>query len=232
MLAARWRVATVWTDPAPCDVPYAMKIVVISDTHGGHEDLGRLSGDILIHCGDVEHLFRSDDRALQRIDSWFARQNFDQILCIAGNHDLRMERELLSNRHPSRHATYLQDAELTYRDVEFYGAPWVPMLTTHAFFAEAPELTAAWARIPRDVDVLITHTPPADILDVSSRGLAIGCPHLAQRLRDLTPRLHCFGHVHASAGSRMIGATTYVNATSINSDFQIAHRPFVFDWPE
>ncbi|MEM7507883.1 MAG: metallophosphoesterase [Pseudomonadota bacterium] len=209
-----------------------MKIVVISDTHGGHERLGQLEGDILIHCGDVEHLFRDDALALQRVDNWFARQNFEQILCIGGNHDLSMEDEARGGRQPFRHATYLQDAALTYRSVKFYGAPWVPMLAGHAFFAEAPELATAWGKIPDDVDVLITHTPPAGILDVSSQGMVLGCKHLAKRLQNLSPRLHCFGHVHASVGSRVIRATTYVNATSVNSDFQIAHPPFEYEWPD
>jgi len=30
-----------------------MKIVVVSDTHGRHDELGLLSGDVLIHCGDA-----------------------------------------------------------------------------------------------------------------------------------------------------------------------------------
>jgi len=90
-------------------------------------------------------------------------------------------------------------------------------------------LGEAWLRIPDDVDVLITHTPPAGVLDVSSRGAALGCKHLAKRLKKLKPTLHCFGHVHASAGSRVHGGITYVNATSVNSSFEIAVPPFEFD---
>ena len=29
-----------------------MRLVIISDTHTMHEELGSLSGDVLIHCGD------------------------------------------------------------------------------------------------------------------------------------------------------------------------------------
>ena len=31
-----------------------MRLVVISDTHGDHEQLGVLDGDVLVHCGDAE----------------------------------------------------------------------------------------------------------------------------------------------------------------------------------
>lgn len=94
--------------------------------------------------------------------------------------------------------------------------------------------TGRWPRIPDDVDVLITHAPPAGLLDVSSTGLKLGCEHLAKRLAGLAPRLHCFGHahVHASAGNRSSGGTTYVNASSVDSTFQIAHPPFVFELPD
>lgn len=206
-----------------------MKIVVISDTHGGHEELGLLRGDILIHCGDVENLFKRDDRAIEKVDDWFGRQRFDHILCIGGNHDLSLERRVRSNPQPFRNAIYLHDSDFVHDGVKFYGAPWVPMLNNHAYFADERALEAAWSRIPDDVGVLITHTPPARVLDVSSRGAALGCQHLSKRLKKLNPKLHCFGHIHASAGTRVIGSTTYVNASSVNSSFEIAIAPFEFD---
>ena len=58
------------------------------------------------------------------------------------------------------------------------------------------------------------------------------CPHLARRIRDLSPALHCFGHVHNGRGRQQIGATDYLNATSVNSAFEIAYPPFVVDLPD
>lgn len=207
-----------------------MRLVIISDTHGAHEGLGTLKGDVLLHCGDFEHLFRQDPGAIEKIDDWFGRQNFELILCLGGNHDLQMEKRVQSGKPLMKNATFLTEGEVVHRGVKFYGASWVPMLDGHAFFANDKALQAAWDKIPDDVDVLMTHTPPAGILDVSSTGLKLGCQHLADRLEDLKPRLHCFGHVHGSRGFRIIGETTYLNATSVNSSFQIAHPPFEFDW--
>lgn len=213
----------------------SMKIVIVSDTHGGHEALDVMSGDILIHCGDFEDLFTGDEQALASVDAWFGQQQFEHILCIGGNHDLDLERRVGdsgSAASPFQNAQYLHDSGFVYRGVRFHGAPWVPMLDGHAFFADDRALAAAWARIPDDVDVLITHTPPAGILDVSSTGLKLGCRHLADRLAALSPRLHCFGHVHASAGHRTIGGTTYVNAASVNSAFEVVHPPFTIELPD
>jgi len=58
-----------------------MKISVISDTHNEHEKLGRLSGEVLVHCGDLFNLFGHVDDELERIDEWFGQQDFDLILC-------------------------------------------------------------------------------------------------------------------------------------------------------
>ena len=64
-----------------------MKIIVTADTHGGHAQLGVLSGDVLIHCGDVENMFAPDDSAVDNVDDWFATHDVDHVLCIGGNHD-------------------------------------------------------------------------------------------------------------------------------------------------
>ncbi len=209
-----------------------MNIVVISDTHGRHEELGRLAGDVLIHCGDFESIFSRNSVSVYQIDDWFGRQSFERIYCIGGNHDFRLVQEVAEGRAPFRNAIWLHERSDVFRGVTFYGASWVPMLHGFAFFADDEFLERAWSRIPEDVDVLITHTPPLGVLDVSSRGKSLGCRFLAERLKDLSPALHCFGHVHNSRGATTIGATTFMNATSVASNFQIAHAPFVFELPD
>ena len=209
-----------------------MKIVVISDTQGAHEKLGVLHGDVLIHCGDIETIFTVNPNAVAEIDAWFGRQRFDRIFCIGGNHDHVLERIVTAGEAPFRNATWLHEHAETFRGVRFYGASWVPMLSQMPFYATDDALGTAWSRIPDEVDVLVTHTPPAGVLDVSSRGQALGCPHLTARLSALSPALHCFGHVHRSAGSEVIGGTTFVNATSVNSQFELVHAPFMFEFPD
>ena len=41
-----------------------MKVVIVSDTHGRHDDLADIEGDLLIHCGDFE--------TTADIDTWFS----------------------------------------------------------------------------------------------------------------------------------------------------------------
>ncbi len=200
-----------------------MRLTIISDTHGEHEKLGELSGDVLIHCGDLFSLFSEDNR-LDEVDEWFGRQRFDLILCIGGNHDFALQERI--KPEPFENAVYLEDRSIVHDGVTFYGSPWVPDLAQHAFYQPSDQLAAKWSAIPEQTDVLITHTPPAGILDVSSHGLVLGCPYLAARSTELSHRTHCFGHVHASSGVLERDGVTYVNAALANHQYEMVRAPF------
>jgi len=206
-----------------------MRLVVISDTHSGHEALGALSGDVLIHCGDGLNAFEPASDELQKLDEWFGRQSFAAILYVGGNHDFKIQRRAAEGEAVFQHATYVEDRTFTISGVRFYGSPWIPELADWAYYRSAPDLQERWSAIPDDVDVLITHTPPHGILDRNSRGKHCGCPALASRVSVVRPRLHCFGHVHAGAGSCLLDGTTYANASSVDSQYRIARPPFLFD---
>ena len=179
-----------------------MRLVIISDTHNQHEELGVLHGDVLIHCGDIGNGFARTVGEVDRLDDWFRRQDFKQILCIGGNHDFQLE-ERVGTRDPVlRNALYLQDEGVSFGGVYFYGAPWTPELATWAFYLPPEMMRAKWASIPQRTDILITHTPPLEVLDRNRHGRACGCPDLRWRLADLHPRIHCFGHVHASRNAQ------------------------------
>lgn len=203
-------------------------LTLIGDTHLRHRELGNLSGDVLIHVGDFFDLFQPGAGSIAEIDDWFAAQQFNLILCIAGNHDFPLWRRQLSNRQVFKHAVYLEDQSIQYKGIKFHGSPWVPFLPDHAFFADDRRLTEKWAGVPDDTDVLITHTPPYGVLAKSSRGRELGCPQLAERVRQINPTLHCFGHVHASGGILKQGETSYVNAASTAKDNLPLRKPQQF----
>jgi Icc-related predicted phosphoesterase len=206
-----------------------VKLVVISDTHELHEALGVLEGDILIHCGDSAYGFNRSDAQVDRLDDWFGRQHFERILVIGGNHDFELQKRVETNERLFRNADYLQDKAFQFRGINFYGAPWIPELSGWAFHLPADELCNRWDLIPDNTDVLITHTPPANILDRNSRGKACGCPNLRKRVIDLKPRVHCFGHVHASGGTIELKDTKYINASLVNSQYELVRRPQEFE---
>ena len=206
-----------------------MKLVIISDSHGRHEDLGTLRGDLLIHCGDSGNGFTRHADDVDRLDAWFGQQRFDRILCIGGNHDFEMQARAERGGRVFRNAEYLQDQAYEYRGVRFYGSPWTPELVNWAFYLDDEELRDRWESIPDEVEVLITHTPPFGILDRNSSGRNCGCRELQRRLLDLHPRIHCFGHIHASAGTTSMNGTTFINASMVNRRYEIARGPVELD---
>ena len=95
-----------------------------------------------------------------------------------------------------------------------------------------PHFLKKWAHIPDNVDVLITHTPPAGILDRSRHGRQLGCPHLADRVSELAPAVHCFGHVHASGGVSRQDGTTFVNQLALGSQGEFVDVEILRDFEE
>jgi len=205
-----------------------MNIVVVSDTHGRHGELGVLSGNVLIHCGDVFNAFASNPDEVAELDTWFGQQRFARILCIGGNHDFALQTLAARANRPLRNAEYLEDRVFEYRGTRFYGSPWTPELYDWAYYLPSSDLESRWASIPDDTDVLITHTPPFGVLDRNSSGKLCGCPGLRKRIEQIRPALHCFGHVHASAGIYREGRITFANASMVNSRYEIARPPLEF----
>jgi len=202
-----------------------MKITMISDTHNLHRQFAQLEGDVLIHCGDMFNLGDTDQSCIADIDAWFGEQAFDLVLCIGGNHDHLLRRHTQRLGNPFKNAVYLEDSSYQHEGMTFYGAPWVPGLVSHAYYQSAKGLRDKWAQIPCETDVLITHTPPLGMLDVSSRGMQLGCEYLAGELTRIAPKLHCFGYIHASTGVVEQGRTTFVNAASVNSQVELVKKP-------
>ena len=192
-----------------------MRLVFVSDTHGQHEEHGVLEADLLVHCGDLCGGARRGEEEIARLDDWFSRQRAEQILVVGGNNDLAVQRRLEQGRPAFRHARVLQDEAVEVGGLRIYGSPWVPDLAGMAYYADTAELKRRWAAIPDGLDLLITHTPPAGVLDRSSSGQRLGCRQLARAVAARAPRVHAFGHVHASYGTAQSGGTTFINASSL-----------------
>jgi Icc-related predicted phosphoesterase len=127
---------------------------------------------------------------------------------------------------------WLLDDAYVHRGLKFYGAPWLPHLQGWAFYLSSEGLHKKWSMIPDDTDVLITHTPPFGILDQPrSRKVNCGCAHLLERVREVKPQLHLFGHNHASAGMETEGATTFVNASVVDSSLEVVRSAVILDVP-
>lgn len=200
-----------------------MKLVIISDTHGYHDDLDLPDGDVLIHCGDVCGL--SDEDSVIRFAKWFDSQPHKNKICIAGNHDKYMDGKYFEN------SEYLLDSGLTIDGVKFWGSPWTPTFYDWYFMKDrGAEIAKKWYLIPDDTDVLITHGPPSGShLAKTAQGQDVGCAELAWSVYDVMPKVHCFGHIHEGYGMTEYCGTTFINASICNLSLMPVNNPVVID---
>ncbi len=205
-----------------------MRLVFISDTHTYHQGLSVPDGDVLIHAGDMTRKGELGD--LLAFNAWLGELPHPHKLVIAGNHDWCWAEDRAACEQLLSNATYLEDAVASLGGLRFYGTPWQPDFHNWAFnLPRGQPLREKWLLIPRDTDVLITHTPPRGILDRTERDELAGCDDLREIVALLGPRIHIFGHIHEAYGSQTIGPTTYLNASSIDRRGQSINPPLVID---
>ncbi|KAF8341259.1 Metallo-dependent phosphatase-like protein, partial [Cantharellus anzutake] len=91
------------------------------------------------------------------------------------------------------------------KEWKLFGVPGTPEsdpdpgLAFH--YAKGTDAEETFARVLPDTEILITHGPPANILDTSEEGTHVGCEELWKRVKAIRPRLHVFGHVHEGRGA-------------------------------
>jgi Icc-related predicted phosphoesterase len=190
-----------------------MRVVGISDTHNQTPDLP--PGDLLIHSGDLTvHGFRIE---VMRQLCWLEEQRhkFKWGVIVPGNHDLHIEKHLEETKQACAEIGYVllhNESYVLENGVKIYGSAHTPNYHNWAFMLDQCEIQNAWELIPLDTRILITHGPPKGILDLSYRGEHIGCWDLANKVREVKPVLHQFGHAHEGAGEIVIDGIHYMNA--------------------
>ena len=211
-----------------------MRLVIISDTHGLHDRMEPLpDGDVLIHAGDVSNVGRPTE--IKKFTEWFNDQTFFQHrIWIGGNHDWALQHFMEAGEEKmiddiSRPAHYLRDRGICIDGVNFYGSPWQPTFCDWAFNLNRGRwLKEKWDLIPANTDVLITHGPPMGILDHVGRE-RVGCWDLMNRVMEVKPKVHCFGHIHCAYGQAFLNGTTYINAAVCTEVYKPQNAPTVVD---
>lgn len=210
-----------------------LRLVAISDTHGRHDELDVPPGDVLLHAGDL--LMKGTLDELRDAARWLGRQPHAHKLLVGGNHDFCLEPDAASRDAAlalleDNGVTWLEDQSVTIEGFTFYGSPWQPEFRNMAFnLPRGAPLAAVWSKIPDDVDVLLTHTPPARTLDRTFLRLRPGCKDLAEALERVQPKLHVFGHIHEAYGSKTNGGRISLNAASCNLRYRPVQAPWLVD---
>ena len=218
-----------------------MTITFLADTHGKHNELNDtlIGGDLLIHAGDF-----TDMGYLLQIENfceWFnGLDQYKYKIFIAGNHEFGIQDypdkvKTIFNKYEN--ITYLQDDAVYIGEhpnlIKVYGTPWQPKFFNWAFNLprNGQELEQKWNDIPADTDILITHGPAFGHLDIVHNKLEnLGCELLANRIKEITPKIHVCGHIHSGRGYDFDNDTHFINAAILNEKYIVAYKPITIEW--
>lgn len=205
-----------------------ISFVALSDTHGVLPSEGLLDDvignetlDFIFITGDIPPNFCygvEDEPRKQKvwykyefrtwcenlIDEGYTRN----IVFTLGNHDFCTPETIKAILFKG--VTCLVDEGTTIDGVSIYGCPWSVTYGDWNYMCSEDELKAKYSLIPQKVDVLLTHTPPRNILD-DYDGMNIGSKALAEAVVRKRPHIHIFGHVHEDGGLFYNKATRTLN---------------------
>jgi Icc-related predicted phosphoesterase len=187
-------------------------------------------GDIVIHAGDISTLGKQEE--VQSFLDWFGALPHPYKVFIGGNHDFYLEKEpeLFELMVPST-CIYLNDSMVEIEGIKIWGSPVTPFYHNWAFNRyPGNDICKHWKVIPEDINILITHGPPAGILDITVRGIGVGDEDLKKKLTYIKPKYHIFGHIHEQYGQVEQEGTTYINASYLDVRYQPSHAPVVIEY--
>lgn len=207
-----------------------MKILCFSDTHRCIDGLVIPKVDVVVCAGDFCNTGSLEDVSV--FNRWFSRLPVTHKILVAGNHDICFERDpALARSCLDKNIIYLQDEGIEIGNIKFYGSPWQLPFMNWAFNLPEDGLRKNFERIPENVDVLITHSPPYGILDSVKGKNHLGSKSLLERVKKVKPRYHVFGHIHDSYGKNNDKATrtTFLNCSLLDESYRFVNKPIVIE---
>ena len=190
-----------------------MKLLLFSDIHSDFTGASRLvelslQADVVVGAGDY----------------CLARRGLDEIIAalsaipkptvlVPGNAESHEEMVEACRSWPDAHV--LHGNQTTIDDVAFYGIgggiPITPFGSWSYDFSEGQARKLLQELAPGGV--LISHSPPKGVLDMSSDGRSLGSEAVREVIGIKKPKLVVCGHIHGSAGqTARLGSTDVINA--------------------
>ena len=216
----------------------AVRLVLLSDTHTHHSELEVPDGDILIHAGDYALARDSAGRVREKssFDAWLATLPHLHKIFVQGNHDEGKPGSPISRlQHATSLVDKLTEVVVRGRTVRIYGSPWQPQFKGWPTFLPPKDCEAMFAQIPKNLDVLITHTPMYKYGD-GDNGYDAGDRGLLKAIKEKRPKLSVFGHIHdgwpragSVPGTGVVEGTTFINVAVTNNKAMLANPPTVYD---
>lgn len=199
-----------------------MKLLLFSDLHADAAAARRLvtraqAVDVVIGAGDFGNVRR---RLQGCID--ILRAIDRPVILVAGNNESTEELAEACRGWP--HAHVLHGSAATVFGVTFFGIggaiPVTPFGSWSYDFTEE-EAGALLAGCPAGC-VLVSHSPPKGVVDLSSADRSLGSMAVREAVVQKRPLLVVCGHIHACAGQQArLEATPVVNAGPAGCEWEL-----------
>lgn len=221
-------------------VDKTIRIIIVSDTHNRFSELTIPDGDILIHCGDIVDIYRETTEMETFIREFNQMKHKTKIL-VPGNHDMNFT---VQQSVENRKIYIYDDAELVsvidrvfekeekkmiYLNGNSVNTEGLNIFGVHGL--DIPSYTKIGDLCKDTIDILITHSPPYNKLDLSNNGELIGNKSLLSDVKKIEPLIHAFGHVHEQYGTIRFEDmnTLFVNASSNEFPGNGLNKPIIID---
>lgn len=233
-----------------------LKLSAISDLHGNLPSPDFFEeGDVLCICGDIVPLdiqgsnIKSIAWFCSEFIPWTDKLPFNKVMVIFGNHDFFGEwlyadgkndgngimSLLMPGSIKGKHkVVILCNNSYKYMGVTFYGTSWCPDLHSWAFYGGHNKLEEEYAKIPDNVDIVLSHCPPrvghAGVVLQSGRNFErnFGCQELADAIQNKQIGWLFCGHIHSGYhGVTDVGnGTNVVNVSMLDENYKKNYPPF------
>lgn len=189
------------------------RLLLFSDVHSDLDACRRLvdraaEADVVVGAGD----FCVARRNLEATIDVLSAIEVPTVL-VPGNSESKEELVTACEGWPS--ASVLHGEGLSLDGLPFYGIgggiPVTPFGPWSYDFTEE-DAEDLLADCPTD-GILVSHSPPANVVDRDSRGRHLGSRAIREAIEEKTPLLTVCGHIHGSWGEQeALGPTTVINA--------------------
>ncbi len=190
-----------------------MKLLLFSDLHSDFRIASKLvemsrDVDVVVGAGDFCNVRRGLDEIIRALSGI----NTPTVL-VPGNSESDLE--LINACRAWDYAHVLHGGQANINGVSYYGIgggiPVTPFGSWSYDFTEKEAFNLLRECPPGGV--LVSHSPPKGILDISSDGRSLGSQAVRDTLEQKKPELVVCGHIHGSAGqTKRFGDTTVINA--------------------
>ena len=228
-----------------------MKLYAVSDLHGNLDGLDPRGADLVVIAGDVAPMkgwgmWQVNDQVKwinRTFAAWCEKYPGIEFVVIPGNHDLFAQRGDVPTKPVwTRNVHFVVDEVVEVKGLGIAGSPWIPPISGRWAFEARHEddLANHFAWIPKDVDILVTHTPPfveGWSIDVSlqTQSPHFGSRALTETIKRVKPKLVFCGHIHTGDHrfhdmSHEDGRVTKIcNVARLDEDYRVAYEPLWLD---